>query len=229
MRERGSGSGRHASSIRTGSDCVPERDATPDWTHGGHYGAAESGVTFAEATIAAAWNLQAQPTRASFVDAVPRLFGVALPLAPNTIATSDALTAIWLGPSSWLLLAGGDSPLVEYAAKRDAVNEVGGALFDVSASRLAWRLSGPRAINVLASGCPLDFHPSAFATGSCAQSLLGRVGALFVKHDDAPTFTVLVARSFARDAWQALLMSAARHGTEVRSPTPSPWGVMSVS
>src|SRR4030095_12784305 len=217
-----------SSSIRTGSDCVSERDATPDWTQRGHYGAAESGVTFAEATIAAAWNVQGQPTRASFVDALRRLFGVALPLAPNTIATSDALTAVWLAPSSWLLLAGGDSPLVQYAAKRDAVNEAGGALFDASVSRLAWRLSGSRAINVLANGCPLDFHPSAFAAGTCAQSLLGHVGALFVKHDDAPTFTVLVARSFARDAWHALLMSAARHGTEIRSPTPYRGAVMSI-
>jgi sarcosine oxidase gamma subunit len=53
-----------------------------------------------------------------------------------------------------------------------------------------------------------------------AKTLLGRVGVLFVKHDDAPTFTVLAARSFARDAWHALLMSAARHGTDIRSPTP---------
>jgi sarcosine oxidase, subunit gamma len=199
---------------------VAERDDMPGWTRPGHYGAAESGVILSEATIVAAWNVQGQPTRASFVDAVARLFGVVLPLAPNTIARVDALSAVWLGPRSWLLVAGGDSPLAEYAAKRDAVNEVGGALFDVSASRLAWRLSGPRAENVLANGCPLDFHPSAFATGSCAQSLLGHVGTLFVKHDDAPTFTILLARSFAHDAWHALLMSAARHGTEIQSPTP---------
>jgi len=199
---------------------VAERDDMPGWTRPGHYGATESGVILTEATIVAAWNVQGLPTHASFADAVPRLFGVALPLAPNTIATSDALSAVWLGPRSWLLVAGSDSPLVDYAGKRDAMNEVGGALFDVSASRLAWKLSGPRAVNVLANGCPLDFHPSAFATGSCAQSLLGHVGALFVRHDDTPTFTVLVARSFAGDAWHALLTSAAQHGAEIRSPSP---------
>lgn len=197
---------------------MAERGATADWTRPGHYGAAESGVAFAEATIAAAWNVQGDPTRASFVDAVPRLFGVALPLAPNTITTSDALTAVWLGPSSWLLLAGSDSPLVEYAKMRDALNEVGGALFDVSTSRIAWTLSGARSANVLAKGCPLDFHPRAFAAGTCAQSLLGHVNALFVKHDDAPTFTVLAARSVARDVLHALAEAAAQYGGDVAPP-----------
>ena len=137
----------------------------------------------------------------------------------NTLTTTELITALWLGPRSWLLIAGA-SPLVDFTARRDALNAVGGALFDVSASRFAWTVSGPRATDVLAKGCPLDFHPRVFSAGTCAQSLLGHTNALFIKHDDAPTFTVIVARSYARDAWHALTASAAQYGIEVRAPAP---------
>jgi sarcosine oxidase subunit gamma len=187
----------------------------PNWAQPGHHGAAESGVAIAEATIAAAWNVQGDPAHAPFVAAAQHMFGVALPTTPNTFAQSAALTALWLGPSSWLLTAGGASPLVDFKARRDALNAVRGALFDVSASRVAWTLSGPRATAVLAKGCPLDFHPRAFAANTCAQSLVGHVNALYIKHDDAPTFTVMVAHSFARDAWISLLNAAAGYGVEV--------------
>ena len=195
-----------------------EPDDVIDATRPGHYGAAGSGVTIGEASIAAAWNLQGDPARASFVDEVRRVLDIALPTSPNTIAVSADLTAIWLGPRSWLLASGGVSGLVDYIQMRDAINAAGGALFDVSGSRVAWTVSGPRAATVLAKRCPLDFHPLALAPGSCAQSLLGHVNALFVKHDDAPTFTVMVARSFARDILHALVESAAQYGCDVAAP-----------
>jgi sarcosine oxidase subunit gamma len=197
---------------------VPEHDATPVWTQPRHYGADGSGVAFAEATIAAAWNVQGDPAHASFVDAVQRLFGVALPLISNTTATSEGLTALSLGPTSWLLVAGGASSLVDFGAKRDALNEVRGALFDVSASRVAWTISGSHATTVLAKFCPLDFHPRVFAAQTCAQSLFGRVNALFVKHNDARTFTMMVGLSFARDVWDSLCESAAQYGIDVAPP-----------
>ena len=197
---------------------MADRDDEIDLTRPGHYGAAGSGVGIAEVRIAAAWNVQGDSARAPFVDEVQRQFNLALPTSPNTIEVTPQLTAIWLGPRSWLLASGGESPLVDFAAKRDALNAVGGAPFDVSASRVAWTLSGPRAAMVLAKGCPLDFHPSAFAANTCAQSLFGHVAALFIKHDDKPTFTVMVARSFARDVFHALTEPAMQYGIDVAVP-----------
>jgi sarcosine oxidase subunit gamma len=197
----------------------PNDDAVGS-TRPGHYGAAGSGVTLAEATIAAAWNVQGDPSRASFIDAARRLFDVALPLAPGTTARTDALTAMWIGPASWLLVAGGASPLLDQATKRDALNAAGGALFDVSAGRVAWTLTGPHAADVLAKGCPLDFHPRAFAAGTCAQSLYGHVAALIDRRDDTPTFTLLAARSYARDVWHALCQASTQYGFDVLPPAP---------
>ena len=196
---------------------MAEHDSLP-WTRPGHFGAASSGVVIAEATIAAAWNVQGNAQVAAFADAVHREFDVALPVAPNTIAKSDTLTAVWLGPRSWLLLTGAPSRLADIDAKRDEMNAAGGALFDVSASRVAWTISGSYAATVLAKGCPLDFHPRVFSAQSCAQSMLGHINASFVKPTDAPVFTVMVARSFARDAWQWLLEASAQYGAEVRPP-----------
>lgn len=171
-------------------------------------------ITLAEMPIAVAWNVQGDASRADFTDQVVRQFSIALPIAPNTTARSDALIAFWLGPRSWLLVAesAGSPPLADFIEKRNALNATGGALFDVSASRVAYGLAGARAADVLATGCPLDLHSRAFRAGDCAQSVFGRVNALLYKTDDAPTFMIMVARSFARDAWQALGLAAAQYG-----------------
>ncbi|MGZ8267294.1 MAG: sarcosine oxidase subunit gamma [Burkholderiales bacterium] len=168
-------------------------------------------IGLTEVLIAAAWNAQGDEARSDFTDQVARQFSIALPTVPNTTVRSDALTAFWLGPRSWLLVAeSAASPLADFIEKRDALNAAGGALFDLSASRVAYRLAGLRATDVLATGCPLDLHPRTFRAGDCAQSVFGRVNALLYKSDEAPSFTIMVARSFARDVWRALTLAVAQ-------------------
>lgn len=200
---------------------MSDMNAVPP-TAPGHYGANGIGqLTLREAKIGAAWNLQGDPGKSTLVEEVRRLFALSLPLTPNTTASSDVLNALWLGPTSWLLIAGGPvssfHPLADYSAKRDALNIAGGALFDVSASRVAWTIAGPQATTLLAKGCPLDFHPRVFPVGSCAQSLFGHVNALFCKHADG-AITLLVARSFARDVWSMLCDASAQYGYDVLAP-----------
>jgi sarcosine oxidase subunit gamma len=188
----------------------------------GHYGDLAAGVTLADVPIAAAWNVQGDPANALFVAEVRRQFGAGLPLAPFTTARGPVWTAFCQGPTSWLLCAGAnaaDVPLrIGPSAQRDALNAAGGALFDLSASRAAFMVGGRYAATVLAKGCPLDFHPRAFPAGACAQSLLGRVNALFYRPDTAPLFVVMVARSYAHDVWRGLCWSAAQYGYDVAAP-----------
>jgi sarcosine oxidase subunit gamma len=201
-------------------------------TMAGHYGASGStGVALAEANFAAAWNVQGSVRSPDVATAARALFGWSLPAAPNTTSRVGALTALWIGPASWLLVATDVSALADFETKRDALNAAGGALFDVSASRVGWTIAGPAAATVLAKGCPLDFHDRVFGRGMCAQSVFGRVNALFYRRGLAPhsddqslqrssQFTMLVARSFARDAWRVLCLSAAQYGYEVLHPQP---------
>jgi sarcosine oxidase subunit gamma len=188
----------------------------------GHYGAAATGITLAEATMTTAWNVQGDPTHASFVTGVAQLLGVPLPLIPNTTKRGNEVIAFWLGPRSWLLVESSpvSSVLADFVARRDALNALGGAVFDVSASRIAYRVRGVQAATVLAKGCPLDFHPDAFPVGGCAQSMFAHVNALFYRQDAAPTFLILVARSLARDVWRNLCRSSAQYGYEVAAPRP---------
>jgi len=144
-------------------------------------------LTIADATIASAWNVQGDPS------------GIDLPRQPNTVARSGDAAVFWLGPRSWLVF--GKAPGI-----------AGGAMFDVSASRVAFVIEGANAATVLAKHCPLDFHPSQFAPGSCAQSLFGQVSALYYRHEARDALTLFVARSFARDVAHHLRASAAQYG-----------------
>lgn len=178
-------------------------------------------LTLAPTTIMAAWNVQGDPTHAPFIDEFERLFALPLPVMPNTTARRGALLALWLGPASWLLVhtagVATASSLLDFEAKRDALNAHGGALFEVSSSRVAFTLRGQHAATVLAKGCPLDFHARVFAVDACAQSLFGHVNALFYR-PDVGSFTMMVARSFAHDAWDTLCATAAQYGYDVAPP-----------
>jgi sarcosine oxidase subunit gamma len=187
-------------------------------TMAGHYGAAATGVTLAETTFAGAWNVQGNAGDPAFDDAVRETFGLSLSAAPNTATRDGALTALWLGPRSWLIVASDEPTIADFESRRDAVNAASGALFDVTASRVAWTIAGPHAATVLAKGCPLDFHPRAFGEGACAQSVFGHVNALFYRRAASSVFTLMVARSLARDAWHSLCRSAAQYGYDILRP-----------
>ena len=183
----------------------------------GHYGAAGSAVFLSEATIATAWNVQGDAASSPLRGEVQRIAGIALPDMANTASRSDRVVALWLGPQSWLLVAADAATLGDFNGGREALIAAGGALFDVSASRIAYVIEGPRAVDVLAAGCPLDFDPRLFGAGQCRQSLYGRVPAMFYRQATTPACTVLVARSFARDTWHSLCTAAAPYGYTVRA------------
>lgn len=121
-----------------------------------------------------------------------------LPLQPNTAVRAGELTALWLGPDEWLLVCppGGGRDL-EYRI-REAAGDEPVSVTDVSAQRTTLLVTGPRARDLLAHGCPLDLHPRAFGAGHCAQTTLGRTQIVLVARDEPRAgFWVLVRSSFA--------------------------------
>ena len=123
--------------------------------------------------------------------------GFPLPATPNTVAAADGRSALWLGPDEWLVLAApGEEPALEVEL-REALAGGLGSVVDLSANRTAIELRGPRARDVLATGCALDLHPRAFAPGRCAQTLLARAQVILEQLDDAPAYRLLVRGSFA--------------------------------
>jgi sarcosine oxidase, subunit gamma len=124
--------------------------------------------------------------------------GVDLPTVPNTWAPTGAGRAVWLGPDEWLLTSTTEVPQEWEARVRAAVVPLGGSATDVSAQRIALRLTGARVRDVLARGCAIDLHPRVFGRGSSAQSTLGLAGVVLLALGDAgDDHLVLVRSSFA--------------------------------
>ena len=86
---------------------------------------------------------------------------------------------------------------------------------DTSESRTCIRVSGKNARDVLAKGCSLDLHPAKFGPGQCAQTLLGKVGVMMSQTAAAPTYELLVLRSFATYLWAWLEDAAAEYGLKM--------------
>ncbi|HEX6138047.1 MAG TPA: sarcosine oxidase subunit gamma family protein [Casimicrobiaceae bacterium] len=174
----------------------------------------------AEVELATAWNVRGNPEHASFVAAAGRVLGPALPVHPETSARADGIALLRLGPRTWLFVAGPGAERHDFDAARKALNDAGGALFDVSSSHAAWSVAGASAWRVLNRLCPLDLHPHVFVPGRFAQSVLGHIAASFYRPDERPAFVVIVARSFAAAAWRDLCAVAASEGYRVAPGVP---------
>jgi sarcosine oxidase subunit gamma len=165
--------------------------------------------------------LRGDPADRAFMAAVGRTLDLLLPTEPNTTAGLGNLVALWLGPDAWLLTCPPGAVAAHTGSLRKALADVHAAITDVSDGRVAVRLAGPNARDVLAKGCPLDLHPRTFATGSCAQSLLAKTSVLLHLLDDdaqrGPTFDLYVARSFAHYLFAWLEDAGREYGVQVEA------------
>ncbi len=116
-------------------------------------------------------------------------FNLALPTQPCRASQADGRSALWLGPDEWLLLA---SPGTLDAA----VSVPGAAVVNIGHRQVGLILNGPSAPDVLAAGCPLDLHPTAFPVGMCTRTVFGKAE-IVLWRQDAARFHVEVWRSFA--------------------------------
>ena len=128
-------------------------------------------------------------------------FGLALPTQPCRAAAVGERAALWLGPDEWLLLAPPGAADVPPALD-------GGAAVDVGHRQVGLVLEGPGAADALATGCPLDLHPSAFPPGMCTRTVFGK-SEIVLWRPDADRFRLEVWRSFAAYALGRLRVAAA--------------------
>ena len=142
--------------------------------------------------------------------------GFALDMPINRYAIAAGWTAMRLGPDEWLL-SGPESEAAQIAGDVEAaLASLHHALVDVGHARVALSVSGPRAADVINSGCALDLASPAFPAGAATRTLLGKAEIILSKCDDAPTFEIECARSFAAYV-RDFLHDAAR---QYRTPAP---------
>ena len=103
----------------------------------------------------------------------------------------------WLGPDQWLLTSD-TKPAKDITGHIDCT--LSGQLYaatDMSSHYVCFALRGPAARTVLAMGCGIDMHRSAFMTGQCIQTNFANVQ-LFIVVVEGNNFDLYVDRSRAR-------------------------------
>lgn len=141
-------------------------------------------------------DLRGDPADEAFRSAAEAELGQALPTASNTFSKGEH-RVYWLGPDEWLV-ATEAARIGDLVARLEArFTDLHVAINDVSGGNIAVHVSGKFARDLLAKGCTLDFHPDVFSIGHCAQSGLAKAGVLIGLLDAAPTFEIIVRRSFA--------------------------------
>ena len=141
-------------------------------------------------------NLRGNPKDSAFRKSAEAVLGQELPIAANTISEGK-LTICWLGPDEWLILTDAETVPELVASLDEALAGQSVAVNDLSGGQIAVRLSGNTVRETMARGCTLDFHPSVFAPGMCAQSGLAKASVLLVRPGDKEDFLVVVRRSFS--------------------------------
>ncbi len=121
---------------------------------------------------------------------------------------------IGFAPGQWLAV--GEGPSTAGLVSRLNAELAGlASVVDLSSAKAVIRLSGPRARDVLAKGCPLDLHERSFAPGNAATTLVAQIGCTVRQVDANPTYDLLVPSSFAESFYAWLTASAAEYGYEV--------------
>jgi sarcosine oxidase, subunit gamma len=123
--------------------------------------------------------------------------GFRLDIPINRRVGTAEQSAARLGPNEWLLIGlDGDADLIAGGIEA-ALDGRFHALVDIGHRNVGIQVSGPRAADVLNSGCPLDLAEAAFPTGMATRTLLGKAEIVLMRLDDAPTYQVECWRSFS--------------------------------
>jgi sarcosine oxidase subunit gamma len=145
--------------------------------------------------------------------AIRAAFGTDLP-PPGHAATGGALTALWMQPATWLLMAPPGEPGALARSVKEACG-ASGSVVDQTHGRAVLHLSGGKARDVLARICRVDLHPRAFRTGCVAATAVAELACLLHQRDDGPSFELVVPASYAGWFAEAVRHAAAGVGYEI--------------
>ena len=158
-------------------------------------------------------NLRGNSQDSAFTKAAEKALGQALPVEPNTISVGQN-RIVWLGPDEWLIVAPTATTAKLLSGLSGAVAKQHAAVNDVSGGNIAVSLRGADTRKLFAKGCTLDFHPEVFGVGRCAQTGLGKASVLIGLLDDAPSFELIVRRSFSEYLVKWLQHAGREYGIE---------------
>jgi sarcosine oxidase subunit gamma len=145
-------------------------------------------------------------------EAAASAFGAGIPSVPCRANHAGARAALWLGPDEWLLLAPDSDSGALGLALTAALRDLPHSLVDVSHRQIGCSIVGPRAAELLSSGCPLDLDTRAFPVDMCTRTMLAKAEVVLWRNG-TERFRLEVWRSFA--AYVSLFLAEAARGMSV--------------
>lgn len=200
------------------SETVKERAALALEMPAGTFGksVAEPGLIATEITGLALASILAFKGKDAEIAALVRdKLGLDLPQTGKRVA-NDAVSISGVGPRQWLVTIA-NMPAGRIEGHLSFLNGLA-AVSEQSDARAVLHLTGLRVRSVLAKGLMLDLHPRVFQTGDVAQTPVGGIGVQIAQIDDAPTYEISFARSFAGSFVHWLAESASEFGYRVDPP-----------
>ncbi len=118
-----------------------------------------------------------------------------LALASPLSATESEPKCLWLGPDRWLFVS--DSITADSLVKKcqETLADVLHNAVDNSAGLAVFRIVGPGARDLLASGCGLDFRTEKFPVGYCCRTRFAQIAAV-ITTEGPEQFDIYVDRSY---------------------------------
>ncbi|MFN7940972.1 MAG: sarcosine oxidase subunit gamma family protein [Thermoanaerobaculia bacterium] len=144
-------------------------------------------------------------------DRLPSPAGEVLPRAPNAVAGSEPWI-LWRAPGDWLAYALEPTPERLAAILRERLAGAPLLFADLSSASSLLEISGPRAAEVLARDCGLDFEGGGLPPGSCAQTAIAQMTIGIHRPSAAELWRLWVDRSAARHFFSWLVDSSGGPG-----------------
>jgi sarcosine oxidase subunit gamma len=132
----------------------------------------------------------------TFLASIENVTKLKLPITECSALLEDGNKIIWAGPDDWFWLSEKMSASHMYQSLKVSFKGTNSAVTDVSGGYRILRLSGGRVNEVLAQGCPLDFHSRHFKVGQSAGSVFFNTSIWVWKTSDEPIYELLVRSSF---------------------------------
>ena len=157
------------------------------------------GVTITPISGFSLIHIATRGNRKTAASGVKREYGAAAPMRPNTVGGKDDTLIMWFGPKSWIVRTA-DKTLTDLPTIKLC------SVTDLSDSRCQFRIEGSRAVELLSTGCPVDFDAT-MAMHGCAQTTYNHFQ-IFLHRSAEETYDVFVPRSFAEDFWREITTTA---------------------
>tara|TARA_Y100001970_G_scaffold32365_1_gene40223 strand:+ start:73 stop:630 length:558 start_codon:yes stop_codon:yes gene_type:complete len=148
-----------------------------------------------------------------FLKKVGQLLSIILPYEPNTSASNQEISILWLGPDEWLIYSNqidlkkfntiGESLYTElYQSNKGAVTYV-------SDQYTCINIKGDKFYDLISKNCPLDLSIFEKNTGNVCQTIINGIDVIIHQIDSAE-FNIFIRRSFAKHLYLWLCDTASR-------------------